>query len=253
MLDEIKKKLNDDINCRLDIRELKILYEIDDKLLENIDEYRNLRNNYEDLCTLFGKEHIATSINDINENTICFVGNLEINKELPTYNLRYIYGSLNYNLFEVTNLENLEIIYGSASFLPLMNYEGLENLKIVTDSLFFSILESIDLSTIDYVKYLNTGTFSMTIDTSTVSFPKIVEQLYIPFVNNVKNVRLPQGLKCINVLTLDSIRGLRLSSSTKVYMNKELVSPIIVRLFAKVISEKKFNNNKQIKTKLLKK
>ena len=40
MIDEVKKKLDDDINYKPDIRELKILYEIDDKLLENIDEYR---------------------------------------------------------------------------------------------------------------------------------------------------------------------------------------------------------------------
>ena len=131
MLEKIKTKLDRDINCDLNIEELKLLYFMDNDEYENLDYYHKNRNNYKDFCKIFGKDFVAQSIDEINENTIAYVGNLKIDYPLPTYNLKYIYGNLDYRLDKVYNLENLEVIYSDAYFPKLEKAEGLENLRIV--------------------------------------------------------------------------------------------------------------------------
>ena len=131
MVEEIINKLKNNINYDLSIDELKILYEIDGLTNIEFSLYRNRRNNYKDFCKIFGKEFVARTSSDIDENTICFVGDLFIQKILPTYNLKYIYGSLIYSLKLFYNLENLEIIYNSFSADNINKKERLENLTRV--------------------------------------------------------------------------------------------------------------------------
>ena len=116
----IIEKLKQNNNSDLSIEELKILYGVDIfdyQIYIDTEEYRQERNMYEDLSKIYGKEHVACTPQEITEDTICFVGAaLIIDKKLPTYNLRYIYGNLHYNLYEIYNLENLKYIGGSHNF-----------------------------------------------------------------------------------------------------------------------------------------
>lgn len=110
MMDEIKKKVKDNPFCDLSIAELIELSKL----------------SYNELLDIFGKNLVAHFPQEINENTICYVGDLEINyrnKELPIYNLRYIFGFLEYQLSEISKLENLcfvklgQYIKGNMSYL----------------------------------------------------------------------------------------------------------------------------------------
>ena len=145
MLQEIYDKNRKNNNCKLSIDELRLIY-IDCFDLDDHDYYiatliRENRNNYLDLVKLYGKEHVACNMNDINENTICFVGNLIIIDKLPTYNLKYIYGKLTYIPFEeIYNLENLEIIFGNVDFDGIYSANGLENLSIIAGNANFNYL-----------------------------------------------------------------------------------------------------------------
>ena len=53
------------------------------------------------------KKYVVHTPKEINEDTICYVGDLEINEELPTYNLKYIFGNFNYKVDKIQYLENL--------------------------------------------------------------------------------------------------------------------------------------------------
>ena len=106
MLERLLDKIGINNKCNLSIEELRILYEIDHSLDINLDFVRRHRNNYEDFCKIFGKKYVARTSSDIDENTICYVGDLVIDKKLPTYNLRYVYGDLDCRLDNVYNLEN---------------------------------------------------------------------------------------------------------------------------------------------------
>lgn len=61
MIEEIKQKLDNDINYNLSIEELKILYGIDYNIDESLEEHRKKRNNYLDFCKMFGLLHVARS------------------------------------------------------------------------------------------------------------------------------------------------------------------------------------------------
>ena len=131
MFEEIIDKLKNNINSELSIKELRDLYEIDSLTNIEFSLYRNRRNNYNDLCKIFGKEFVARTSSEIDENTICYVGNLCIGELLPTYNLKYIYGYLSYNLNRFYNLDNLEIVYDSFSANNIETNERLDNLTRV--------------------------------------------------------------------------------------------------------------------------
>ncbi len=161
MIEEIKQKLDKDINCNLSIEELKILYGIN---ISNYDitqyieiiKYIDNRNKYEDLIKIFNKKYVARHIYEINVDTICIVGSLTIQEILPTYNLRYIYGNLYYELDKIVNLENLELIIGDGLFLDLKESKGLENLSIIYKEAYFRYLESSEgLSSLKIVGYAN--------------------------------------------------------------------------------------------------
>ena len=161
MIEEIKQKLDKDINCNLSIEELKILYGIN---ISNYDitqyieiiKYIDNRNKYEDLIKIFNKKYVARHIYEINENTICFIGTLSINDKLPTYNLRYVYGTLIYELESVYNLENLELIIGDGLFFNLIDSYGLDNLSLIYKEAYFRYLESAEgLSSLKIVGYAN--------------------------------------------------------------------------------------------------
>jgi len=131
MLSELKEKLYFNPRCDLTISEFRILYELDFALYDNLNEYRDERNNYEDFSKLFGSKSIASNEEEITEDTICYIGDLIIDKKLPTYNLRYVYGNITYKLSKIYNLENLEIIYKDAYFKFCDLYENLNNLRFV--------------------------------------------------------------------------------------------------------------------------
>lgn len=141
MLKDIKNKLRNDSNCELDIEELKILYGINN-LTYKLDSDLYVRDNYKDLTKIFGKNFVASTPSEITEETICYIGDLHIGDKLPTYNLKYIYGSLFYYLDKIYNLENLECITGAADFNSLTSALGLENLEYVYCSLRFDRLLS---------------------------------------------------------------------------------------------------------------
>ena len=154
MLEEIMKKIDVELSCELSTEELKVLYGIDSGLNSNKINYSKKRDNYEDLSKIFGNKNVAHTLSEINENTICYVGDLDIDSILPTYNLRYVYGDLDYRLDKVYNLENLEIISGDAKFESLTSAEGLESLRAVGGYVTFNLLTSAEglenLETIGY-------------------------------------------------------------------------------------------------------
>ena len=147
MFEDIKNKLVKDSNCNLSIEELKILYKVDigdydyEQYMEMF-KYINNRNIYEDLIKVFGTKFVARTPQEITMDTICFVGSLTIREILPTYNLRYIYGILYYDLDKIYNLENLELIFGNGLFVNLKNSKGLENLSIIYKAAYFKYLEN---------------------------------------------------------------------------------------------------------------
>ena len=147
MFEDIKNKLEKDNNCNLSVDELKILYKVDISDYDTyqymeISKYINDRNIYDDLVKVFGKKYVARTPNELNMDTICFVGSLTIKEIIPTYNLRYIYGDLYHYLENALNLENLELINGAGMFLNLKRTNGLENLEIIKGETYFANIES---------------------------------------------------------------------------------------------------------------
>ena len=153
MIEEIKSKLNNNINCDLSDYELKLLYAMDNDIDYQLFEYIVRRvNYYEDCCKIFGSEHVASTPSSITEDTICYVGDLSIYKKLPTYNLKYIYGDLDYRLDKVYNLENLELIIQDADFSDLISACGLESLQYIHESANFkSLISAEGLDNLQYI------------------------------------------------------------------------------------------------------
>ena len=114
MQEQLINKLNDDINCDLSKEEIKLLYSndiFDNKELYELGKKRNKA--YEDLCKIYNPNLIACTPEEINENTNIYIGNLEINNNYPTYNLKYVYGDLYIeDLDNHMYLENLAKVYG---------------------------------------------------------------------------------------------------------------------------------------------
>lgn len=65
-----------------------------------------------DLSLIFDKSYIVNHYEDIDENTVCYINDIGISTDLPTYNLRYIYGDVYINYRRVKNLDNLQKVYG---------------------------------------------------------------------------------------------------------------------------------------------
>ena len=238
MLDSIKEKLNEYYNCDLSIEELKILYEIDCIIDEPLEEYREKRNNYLDFCKMFGSSHVARTPQEINIETIAYIGNLYTEKALPTYNLRYLYGQLIYYSKKITNLENLEIIYNNEldwalKFDSLEKYEGLDNLRIVSKLYFEYLYGDIDMSSIEYVETLQVNNLfdvfnirwpqkidnvhfdDLTSISSNFQFPNNLEGLYLPNLKEIYDLKFPDNIKILNLMNLKTFDNLELPSNLK--------------------------------------
>ena len=238
MLEEIKRKIINNNDCDLSIEELKILYEIDTTLYSDISEYREKRNNYEDFCKMFGSLHVARSPQEINIDTIAYIGNLYVEEELPTYNLRYIYGNLIYYSKQIKNLENLEIVYNdkfdwTIKFDSIEKYEGLDNLRIVPRFYFDYLYGDVDMSSIEYVETLSVDNlhdvfnirWPQKIDnvhlenlisiSSTFKFPNNLEGLYLLDLKEIYDLKFPDNIKILNLMNLEKFDNLKLPCNLK--------------------------------------
>ena len=121
---EIIKKLRD--NSELSIDDLDKLYYFND---------------YDTLVDIFGKEAVARNTQEITMDTICFIGDLIIDEKLPTYNLKYVYGMLNYQLGKVYNLDNLIYVNNSVFINNIKDASGLENLEYIKGHACFNKLK----------------------------------------------------------------------------------------------------------------
>jgi hypothetical protein len=179
------------IECELSIDELKELYGISSN---SFNCYSNNRDIYADLSRIFGKEHVAFKSDQITENTICYIGNLHINEILPTYNLKYIYGSLIYELDEIYNLENLEVVIGNAIFYKVNSSEGLESLRAVGRDLSLDyIYNSYGLENLQYIG--NHAHFSRLRDASGLSSLEFIG--FNAYLHNLKSSKGLEKLKYI--------------------------------------------------------
>lgn len=198
MIDKVLNKLRKDLNCDLTIEELRILYELD-YLCEELRMYRDNREHkvhYNDFCKLFGSSFVACNPNEINQNTICYLGGLFVVDPLPTYNLKYIYGTLLYVSKKLANLENLEIVYLDAMINFIDKYEGLDNLKMVGNFLELNYIQEGDLSDIEYVKSLGLANVETL---KNIKFPSSVERLYFKRLESSDYFEIPNKLKYISI------------------------------------------------------
>ena len=255
MYDEIIEKINRNSNCNLSIEELKILYEIDENGFNYLQYYRLFRNRetiYNDFVKIFGEEYVEYDVNNITEKTIAYIPltkfpDFRIDKnDYPTYNLKFIYSNCTYIPLEykyISKLENLEIIYGDLNIGFVCNIDGLENLRKITGTFYLEYsYNPLDLSNIDYVNtlILRWPLLPMKrINAKNIIFPKHVEHL--TFKDNIKKYNsfiLPKGLRTIFVPNLNILNRCIINDDIDVYTkNNELVSPLKLRLYAKVISD----------------
>ena len=254
MLDIIKAKINEYNNCDLTIEELKVLYEIEENNKEDLQYLRNLRSRekiYNDFVKIFGEKYVENNPNNINENTICYVADrfsskLDIyNNNILTYNLRFIYSNLFYRTFEsscIKNLENLEVLYGDFTSPFINNMEGLDNLRKVTGR--FNIDYSDDIIDLSMIEYIDTLSLKWTlipkkrVNAEDIIFPNYVVHLcFNSEIKKYNSYKLPKGLKTIFVPNLNMLSGCIINDNIDVYTNNnELVNPLKLRLYTKVIS-----------------
>lgn len=254
MLDSIKEKLNEYYNCDLSVEELKVLYEIEENSEEDLQYLRNLRSRekvYTDFVKIFGEKYVENNPNNINENTICYVADyfssrLDIyNNNILTYNLRFIYSNLVYRTFGtscIKNLENLEVLYGDFSSPFINNMDGLDNLRKVTGTFNIDYSDKIiDLSMIEYIDTLSLKWALIPkkrVNAENIIFPNYV--VHLCFKSEIKkynSYKLPKGLKTIFVPNLNMLSGCIINDDIDVYTKtSELVSPLKLRLYAKVVS-----------------
>lgn len=117
MIEEIKEKIRKNPLCELSIRELDEI--------KKLDKSRD-RSDFYELLKIFGKKYVAHTPEEITVDTIVYVGRLTINKALPTYNLKYIFGSLDYCATKIYNLENLCFVSRMFKILRFSEIDPLE-------------------------------------------------------------------------------------------------------------------------------
>jgi len=247
MLEEIVRKLSLNIECELSIDELIILYSIDNNYMEYFNELITQRYDlwYEDFCGIFGKDKVALEIEEINENTICYIGTLVVEEKLPTYNLRYIFGNFYYRLDNISNFENLEVVYGIVGICFWINsLDGLENLRIVNElkipkynlefnldyvyklvinncdylDMFSPKLIRINTIGIDDLK-LKEGIEKVVIDAKYVSnliIPGSVKRVEMGHLVSYNNLILNEGIEELNLVLIRNIDNLKLPDSIEV-------------------------------------
>ena len=237
MIKQIENKLLDNPSCKLSIEELYLLYSLNCNCIDELIEYRFKRDKYEDFCIMFGMDTIACTQFDINENTICYIGDLTIDKELPTYNLKYIYGNLDYELEYLYNLENLKIIFGSANFEKIVNSDGLENLERVgIDALFSNLINSYGLESLQRIG--GSAFFSnLKSAEGLISLTQILQYADFQSLENAEGLNNLEYIgELFNFKNLSNINGL-----------EKLENKIFVELFVKMN-----NNIKKVKKLLIK-
>lgn len=227
-LNNLINKLYDNYQCDLDIDEIRMLYELDYDIDEILDEYRTRRAmEYEDFCKLFGKDKVVLNdIELINENTICFIGDLLTYGEYKTYNLKYVSGNIHYYGETVSRLENLEIVYGDAFFDTDRDilFSEFDNLRSVYGKLTIYSEKYVDTFEFPgYVKKLTLGSLTdMNIlkkvnninglktlaiadvkDIIDAEFPNNVNNLYFNNVLKLSNSKLPDNLKSLSAPQLE--------------------------------------------------
>lgn len=204
MNDSLIGKIEDNPNCELTKEEIKVLYGIDCDIKIDIRNYLFLRDKYLDLKKVFDESQIANTPNAITENTICYIGNLVIDSELPTYNLIYIYGSLYYNLTNINHLENLEIVAGYFEIDKPINYEELCNLKYAStlkisniDNIVFfnNFIKSLDLITILGLEFTNDNIIN------NLEISDNIKILILENIELVKKINLPNSLIELHLLS----------------------------------------------------
>ena len=247
MLEEIVRKLSLNIECELSIDELRILYSIDNNYMEYFNELITQRYDlwYEDFCGIFGKDKVALEIEEINENTICYIGTLVVEEKLPTYNLRYIFGNFYYRLDNISNFENLEVVYGIVGICFWINsLDGLENLRIVNElkipeynlefnldyvyklvinncdylDMFSPKLIRINTIGIDDLK-LKEGIEKVVIDAKYVSnliIPGSVNRVEMGHLVSYNNLILNEGIEELNLWRMRNIDNLKLPDSIEI-------------------------------------
>ena len=210
MIDDIIKKLEIDSNCELSVEELKTLYEIDTTIYMDLNSYTEKRNNYEDFCKIFGKKCVARTSKDVNENTICYIGDLLLEYNMPTYNLRYVYGSIDCWFDEIKNLENLEVVYENVDFDYLKDYKNLDNLRKVGKKFSLNYVEKGDFYSLEYVNTLLLVGVECAKD---IIMPEYVNILWLPLLNTNKGLVLPKVLKQLYILDEKILDNLELPES----------------------------------------
>lgn len=233
MIENILSKLDTDRYADLSIEELRVLYEIDESCDKKLSDYIDIRDNYNDFCKMFGRKQVARSFDEINLNTIAYIGNLFIDRRLQTHNLKYVLGSLIGNN-RIANLENLEIVYGYL-FVSDINeyYSMLSNLRVVKllcvtllddsciDLSFIEKVESMDLNinNLQNLKYPNKVN-SLVINApneknSNLHFPSNLKKLEIKYLENAKGIVFPNSLESLSLNNLECAKGLVLPNNLK--------------------------------------
>ncbi len=262
MLEELINKLAKDIRCELTIEEIKMLYGMDNEFNDTFIHCLIHRNAYDDLLKIFKKNQIAQTREEITENTIVFLGGLVIDKVLPTYNLKYIYGELLYTLDEIYNLENLELIVGDLTIPNVKEYVGLENICNVLGVIELSEKNNnLDFSVIDFEADFELTNYD---DKSNIVFPKSIKSMEINTldvkrtsnlpdslqyltINNVKNIsgfKCPRNLKYLKIILYDLYKREKLASILNTYGEFMGISPDELDIDnPKIISDLKLNDN----------
>ena len=136
----------------LTIDELRFLYEIDyeignfgwgkDNRIKSILETRDKQ---EDLSKIFNceKDRIATSVEDIKDNTLIYYGNIEYNEEYEQFIPPIVIGGISIKKSKnYDKLKNLQIVVGDLFAVPLTKAESLSNLTKVTGRLDLEQIET---------------------------------------------------------------------------------------------------------------
>ena len=163
MLTILEKKQKEDI--KFTNEELRFLYEIESSIQgfgwgkdPRIEEIKSLRNSKKDIATIYGfdEKNIATEVNNINDETLVFYGDLIWNSNaVPTCfsNLQFIFGDVDFRkLTSALNLDSLKWMAGDCLFSDLPNSEGLKSLETIKGNLFFySLVSANELGSLKYI------------------------------------------------------------------------------------------------------
>lgn len=235
MLEELVNKLEKDIYCELSKEEIKLLYGIDCKFDDRFKYCLSYRNIYEDLLKVFDKKLIAKTQKDINENIVVCLSDITIDKSIPTYNLKYIFGNLFYELKNINNLENLEVVYGDFRLTKISSYDGLDNLRDVLGFIeICSLNNNLDLSDIEFeTNFL----FEIYYGNYELVYPNKVKSILINNLNNSSKCKLPEDLDYLKIENVECIRDFKFPKNLKylflrlddIYNKKQRIADMINR------------------------